>query len=132
MFKTELLITQCFCFGVCYFYRPTALYKKGRRKVSWRLCDYHKRCRGDVGEEVDRNAPADEDGCSQAGKAFAAAPAGGMGPGIVANHHASLLKVRKTLLQIAAETLSRHTDGAQKSAVLHKIFFFSFWLKHKT
>lgn len=81
---------------------------------------------------MDRNAPADEDSCSQAGKVFAAAPAGGMGPGIVANHHASLLNVRKTLLQIAAETLSRHTDGAQKSAVLHKIFSFSFWLKHKT
>lgn len=75
---------------------------------------------------MDRNAPADEDGCSQAGKVFAAAPAGGMGPGIVANHHASLLKVRKTLLQIAGETLSRHTDGAKISAVLHKIIFFLF------
>lgn len=75
------------------------------RKVRWRWSVYHKRSRGDVREEVDRNAPADEDGCGQAGKALAAATAGWMGPGIVANHHASLLKVRETLLQVTTETL---------------------------
>lgn len=131
MLKTGLPITQCFYFGLCYFYRLIALHKK-EEKVSWRLCDYHKRCRGDVGEQVDRNAPADEDGSSQAGKAFAAAPAGGMGPGIVANHHASLPKVRKTLLQVAAETLSKETDDAKISAVLYKIpppFFLFFLVK---
>lgn len=82
---------------------------------------------------MDRNTPADEDGCSQAGKAFAAAPAGGMGPGIVADHHASLLKVRKTLLQVATETLSRKTGGAKRSPVFYEIcLFISFWLKDET
>lgn len=71
---------------------------------------YHKGCWGDVREEVDRNPPADEDGRSQAGKALAAATAGRVGPGIVANHHPSFLKVPKTLLQIATETLSWQTD----------------------
>lgn len=55
---------------------------------------------------MDRNPPADEDSRSQAGKALAAAPTGRVGPGIIANHHPSLLKVPKTLLQIATETLS--------------------------
>lgn len=86
--------------------------RKGR-KVIWRLSDYHKRSRGDVAEEVDRNAPADEDGGGQAGKALAAAAAGWVGPGIVANHHASLLKVLKTLLQVATETLPRKRDDAK-------------------
>lgn len=59
-----------------------------------------------MGEQVDRHPPADEDGCCQAGKAVAAAPAGGVGPGIVSNHYPSLLKVLETLLQVATETLS--------------------------
>lgn len=61
---------------------------------------------------MDRNAPADEDGRGQAGKAFAAAAAGWVGPGVVANHHASLLQVLETLLQVATETLSRKADDA--------------------
>lgn len=93
----------------------TDLYEKGR-KFRWRLSDYHKRSGGDVGKEVDRNAPADEDGCRQAGKAFAAAAAGWVGPGVIADHHASLLQVRKTLLKVAAETLSGETDEAEFSA----------------
>lgn len=96
----------------------------------WRWRDYHKRSRGDVREEVDRNAPADEDCCGQAGKAFAAATTGWMGPGIVANHHASLLQVRKTLLKVATETLSRKTDDAkevERKAKLNDVF----WLKCK-
>lgn len=63
---------------------------------SWR--DYHKRCGGDVREEVDRNPTADENSCSKAGKVLTAAPAGRVGSGIVSNHHPSLLEVPKTLL----------------------------------
>lgn len=84
------------------------------KKPKWGNCgslsDYHKGCRGDVREEVNRHPSACKYSCSQAGKASAAAPAGGVGPGIVTNHHPSLLKVPKTLLQIVTETLSGKTD----------------------
>lgn len=53
--------------------------------------DYHKGCRDDIREEVDRHPSADEHSCSQAGEALAAAPAGRVGPGVVPNHHPSLL-----------------------------------------
>lgn len=68
--------------------------------------DYHKGCRGDVREEVDRHPSAYEHSCSQAGEALAAAPAGGVGPGVVTNYNSSLLKVPKTVLQVVTETLS--------------------------
>ena len=68
--------------------------------------NYNKRCRGDIREEMDRNSSAYEDSCSQAGKALAAPPTGGMGTSIVANHYTSLLKLPKTFLEVAAETLS--------------------------
>ena len=67
---------------------------------------YHKWRRDDVREEVHRNPSADEHRCSQAGKPLAVAPAGRVGPGIVTNHHPSLLQVLKTLLQVVTETLS--------------------------
>lgn len=68
---------------------------------------YHKGCRGDVREEVNRHSSADEYGCSQGGKLLAAAPAGRVGPSVVPNHHTSLFKVPNTLLQVATETLTR-------------------------
>lgn len=67
---------------------------------------YHEGCRGDIREQVDRHPSAGEDSCRQAGKALAAAPAGGVGPGIVAYHYPSLFKACKALLQVATETLS--------------------------
>lgn len=71
---------------------------------------YHEGCRGDIREQVDRHPSADEDSCRQAGKVLAVAPAGGVGPGIVANHYPSLFKAPKTLLQVATETLSGKTN----------------------
>lgn len=55
---------------------------------------------------MDRYSSVDEDSGRQAGKVLAAAPTGGVGPGVVANHDASLFQAPKTLLQVATETLS--------------------------
>lgn len=94
--------------------------KKKKRKKKKSKCgnyrsssDYHKRCRGDVREEVDRHPSADEYSCSQAGEALAAAPAGRVGPGVITNHHSSLLKVPKTILQVATETLPGGKDSGK-------------------
>lgn len=75
---------------------------------------YHEWCRGDIREQVDRNPPPDEHGCRQAGEALAAPAAGGVGPGVVANHYPSLLKAPKTVLQVATEALSGETNGWSK------------------
>lgn len=56
---------------------------------------------------MDGDASADEHSRGQAGESLAAAAAGRVSPGVVTNHHASLLKVPKTLLQVATETLKR-------------------------
>lgn len=73
---------------------------------SQKLNAYHKRCWGDVREEVNRHASTDEYSCGQVGKTLAAAPAGRVGSSIEPNHHSSLFKVRKTLLQVRTETLT--------------------------
>lgn len=67
---------------------------------------YHKGCRGDIREQVDRNTPEEEHSGRQAGKVLAAATAGGMSPGVVANHHPSLLKALKAVLQVATQALT--------------------------
>lgn len=56
---------------------------------------------------MDGNPSADEHSCSQTGEALAAAPAGRVGPGIITDHHPSLLKVPEALLQVVTETLSK-------------------------
>lgn len=70
---------------------------------------YHKGCRGDIREEVDRNSSAEEHRGRQVGKALAAAAAGGVCPGVVANYHPSLLKTPKAVLQVATQALTGET-----------------------
>lgn len=75
---------------------------------------YHEGCRGDIREEVDRHPSADEDSGRQDGKVLAAAPTGGVGPGVVANHDASLFQASTTLLQVATETLLGKTKVGRR------------------
>lgn len=75
---------------------------------------YHIGCRGDIREQVDRNIPGEEHSGRQAGKALAAATAGGMSPGIVANHHPSLLKALKAVLQVATQALTGETNEVSR------------------
>lgn len=71
-----------------------------------RRCPYHEGGRCDVGEEVHRDAAANEHSRRQPGEPSAAASAGGVSTSVVANHHPAFLQVPETLLQIATETLS--------------------------
>lgn len=75
---------------------------------------YHKGCRGDIREQVDRNTLAEEHSGRQAGKALAAATAGGMSPGVVANHHPSVLKALKAVLQVATQALTGETNEVSR------------------
>lgn len=76
---------------------------------------YHKRCRGDIREQMDRNISAEEHSSRQAGKVLAAATAGGMSPGIVPNHHPSLLQALKAVLQVATQALTGETNEVSRT-----------------
>lgn len=99
------MLNACFC-------GPNIEMTKKKAKETMDI--YHKWCRGDIREQVDRNPPPDEHGCRQAGEALAATAAGGVGPGVIANHYPSLLKAPKTVLQVATEALSEETNGWSK------------------
>lgn len=66
---------------------------------------HHIRCGSEDREEVNRNSTADEHGRGQGSEALAAGAAGFVLACVEPDHHAALLQVCKTLLQIATEAL---------------------------